>query len=77
MCEISPKHTKILRLEFFTSHPMTEAAFLDIVVDKVIGMEMKANEDGRIRCHIHEEEPSHDAVAPGVPEPLGEGQGRS
>jgi hypothetical protein len=56
MCEINPRHTKILRLEFFTSAPqMTEEEFLDIVARICLAMEMSANSDGRIRCHIHEE----------------------
>jgi hypothetical protein len=55
MCEINPKHTKILRLEFFTSSPdMSEEEFLQIVANHAMVMEMKANEDMRIRCHIHE-----------------------
>lgn len=57
MCELNPKHTKILRLEFFTSHPkMTKEEFEKIILDKCLEMEMKANEDGRIRCHVHEME---------------------
>ena len=56
MCEINPKHTKILRLEFFTSHEMTELEFENIVAENVLGMEMIANASGRIRCHIHEVE---------------------
>lgn len=56
MCEINPKHTKILRLEFYTSHDMTEEEFLAIVMPKALEMEMHANEDGRVRCHVHEVE---------------------
>ena len=54
MCEINPKHTLIMRLEFFTSAPdMTREEFTQIVTEKCFNMEMKANEDMRIRCHIH------------------------
>lgn len=67
MCEINPRHTKILRLEFFTSHPtMTREAFDTIIAEECLAMEMKANQDFRIRCHIHEEHPHapiHAAVA--------------
>lgn len=57
MCEINPTHTIVLRLEFFTSHPtMTEDEFQKIVVEHALRMEMSANDDFRIRCHIHSEE---------------------
>ena len=56
MCEINPKHTKILRLEFFTSLNMDEELFEAIVANIALGMEMMANTDARIRCHIHETE---------------------
>lgn len=57
MCEINPRHTKILRLEFFTSAPnMSAEEFEQIVAEKCLNMEMLANEDGRIRCHVHEQE---------------------
>ena len=54
MCEINPKHTMILRLEFFTSINMTQEKFEEIVCNVVLEMEAMANEDSRIRCHIHE-----------------------
>jgi hypothetical protein len=56
MCEIKPKHTFIFRLEFFTSHDVSLKEFLDIVVEKAFAMEQLANQDARIRCHIHEAE---------------------
>lgn len=56
MCEINPKHTKILRLEFFTSHNLSQEEFEQIVAGKVLDMEMMANTDGRIRCHVHEQD---------------------
>ncbi len=55
MCEINPKHTKILRLEFFTSNPITtQEEFEKMVAERALAMEMLANADGQIRCHIHE-----------------------
>jgi hypothetical protein len=55
MCEINPKHTKILRLEFFTSHPtMTKEQFEKIVAQHCVKAEMDINKDMRIRCHVHE-----------------------
>lgn len=54
MCELNPKHTKILRLEFFTSQDVSEEAFLQNVAEKALQMEMLANADGTIRCHVHE-----------------------
>lgn len=57
MCEINPRHTKIFRLEFFTSAPnMTREEFEEIVTRSAVMMEMGANEDMRIRCHVHEVE---------------------
>ena len=56
MCEINPKRTKILRLEFFTSHEMTQDQFENIVIMHCANMEMKINADMRIRCHVHETE---------------------
>lgn len=62
MCEINPKHTRIFRLEFFTSIPtMTQEEFDKIVIEKALVIEMAINADMRIRCHIHEtEEGSND-----------------
>lgn len=54
MCEINPRHTKILRLEFFTSHDMTPEQFENRVAHVVLEQEQLANMDGSIRCHIHE-----------------------
>jgi hypothetical protein len=55
MCEINPKHTKIFRLEFFTSNSsMTEEEFEAIVLEHALTMEQSANSDMRIRCHIHD-----------------------
>lgn len=55
MCEINPKHTKILRMEFFTSHPnMTAEQFERIIAERVVYAEQFINRDGMIRCHIHE-----------------------
>lgn len=55
MCEINPKHTKILRLEFFTSHPsMTKEQFENRIATIVLETEIGINERGDIRCHIHE-----------------------
>lgn len=55
MCEINPKHTKILRLEFFTSdRDMSKEKFNEIVAVTCLDMEVTANERGFLRCHIHE-----------------------
>jgi hypothetical protein len=54
MCEINPKQTKILRLEFFTSAPLTKKEFEDIVAEHCMYAEMTINQDMRIRCHVHE-----------------------
>lgn len=55
MCEINPRHTMIFRMEFFTSDPNISAEnFQQLVAGMALGMEMKANESGMIRCHIHE-----------------------
>lgn len=54
MCEINPKRTKILHLEFFTSHEMTDKEWEDRVAQHALKFEVMANEDGKIRCHVHE-----------------------
>ena len=54
MCEINPKHTKIMRLEFFTSQDVPEEEFLQNVMEKALKMEMLANADGSLRCHVHD-----------------------
>ena len=57
MCEINPRHTKIFRLEFFTSNPnATKEEFEQMVMERALQMEMMANADGQLRCHIHEVE---------------------
>jgi hypothetical protein len=56
MCETNPRHTKILRLEFFTSHPMASTDFDNLVAVACLEMEQLANASGRLRCHIHEQE---------------------
>ena len=58
MCEINPKHTKIFRLEFFTSLNMTKEEFEELVIEHALEMESVANKDARIRCHVHEVEMS-------------------
>lgn len=57
MCEINPKHKKIMRLEFFTSNPnTTQEEFEQLVAEKALAMEMLANMDGQLRCHVHEQD---------------------
>ena len=57
MCEINPKHTRIFRLEAFTSHPdMTRDEFDAEVLKKVLDVEQVLNLDGRFRFHVHEME---------------------
>ena len=58
MCEINPQYKKILKLEFFTSdRNMSYEEFEKIVASHALEMEMEANNDMRIRCHVHEMEP--------------------
>jgi hypothetical protein len=54
MCEINPKHAKIFRLEFFTSHSMLDKEFERITAETAIEMEILANSNSKLRCHIHE-----------------------
>lgn len=55
MCEINPKHSMYLRLEAFTSNPeMSREEFERKVIQKLLDMETKLNEDGNFRFHIHE-----------------------
>jgi hypothetical protein len=56
VCEINPTQTKILRLEFFTSHPtISKEEFEHKVAAVALEMEMLANKSGELRCHIHDE----------------------
>jgi hypothetical protein len=57
MCELNPAHTKIFRLEAYTSRrDMTEEEFVKLVCEKLIEVEQQLNADFRFRFHIHETE---------------------
>lgn len=57
MCEINPAHSAFFRLEAFTSHrDMTQEQFTHEVMTRLLEAEIKLNEDGRFRFHIHGEE---------------------
>lgn len=56
MCEINPKHSAFFKLEAFTSVNMTEQEFQNLVIDKLLKIEMQLNKDARFRFHIHHAE---------------------
>jgi hypothetical protein len=57
MCEINPTHKAFFRLEAFTSNSkMTAEEFEAEIAQRLLEAEMKLNEDGRFRFHIHNEE---------------------
>jgi len=53
MCEINPKRTKIFRLEFFTSHSISEKEWNTLVVERLLELEQAFNATSQIRVHIH------------------------
>ena len=55
MCALNPKHSKVFRLEVFTSADIDEATFLELVRQKVVEAEVDLNIDMRLRWHIWEE----------------------
>ncbi len=56
MCEINPKHKRFFRLEVYTSNPnISQQDFEAQIMQKLLDTEMKLNEDGRFRFHIHDE----------------------
>ena len=55
MCEINPKRKQFYRLEFFTSHPMSDEEWDSLVTACLLILEQSFNSGGRIRVHIHEE----------------------
>ncbi len=57
MCEINPKHTRIYRLEVFTSSSEeTSEEFEHSVARILLAVEAALNSDGEYRFHIHESE---------------------
>ena len=56
MCEINPKRKKFFRLEFFTSHPMTEEQWEQLLYFRLVELEQAFNQSGEIRVHIHDAE---------------------
>ncbi len=56
MCEINPKRKEFFRLEFFTTHEMTDDQWYQLICEKLIKLEQAFNEKGNIRVHIHEED---------------------
>jgi hypothetical protein len=57
MCELNPAHTLIFRLEVFTSDSsLSNEAFIQMVMERLLKAEQDLNADGAIRVHIHEAE---------------------
>jgi hypothetical protein len=54
MCEINPKRKQFFRLEFYTTKPMTQEEWNQLVLPKLLELEQKFNQSGEIRVHIHE-----------------------
>lgn len=59
MCEINPKRKEFYRIEFFTSHIVTDEEWRELVIGRLARLEQEFNEYAGIRVHIHPiEEPS-------------------
>lgn len=56
MCEINPKRTRIYKIEFFTSHPISDKEWNKLVIERLVELEIAFNATGRVRVHIHETE---------------------
>lgn len=56
MCAINPKREQHFTLSAYTSIDMTQGQFIEIILEKVLEMESKLNEDARLRWHIKEKE---------------------
>jgi len=54
MCAINPKHQHHYKLSVYTSHDMSEEDFATLVIGKVVELEMKLNEDMRLRWHVED-----------------------
>jgi hypothetical protein len=52
MCAINPKHEHHFVLSVYTSHGMTTEEFNQMVAESALNLEMKLNENGRLRWHI-------------------------
>lgn len=54
MCAINPKRQKHLTLSVYTTADLSEEEFTQLVAEKALTMEVKLNEDMRLRWHITE-----------------------
>jgi hypothetical protein len=61
MCEINPKRAQFYRLEFFTSHNLSDETWTELITVRLVELEQAFNEVGSIRVHIHEEAEVNDA----------------
>ena len=56
MCAINPKHQLHFKLSVYTSLDMSEQEFGILVLEKMTNLEVKLNQDMRLRWHIKEAE---------------------
>jgi len=54
MCELNPKRKAIYRLEFWTSHELTQEQFIMQVVPRLLMLEEVFKKEGKVRVHVHE-----------------------
>ena len=54
MCEINPKRKQFYRLEFFTSHPISDEEWNLLVTERLFKLDQEFNQSGSIRVHVHE-----------------------
>lgn len=52
MCAINPKHQHEFTLRVYTSEAITEQAFHDLIMAKVLEAEQSLNADAKLRWHI-------------------------
>lgn len=54
MCEINSKKVKIFKIEFFTSHEISDEKWNKLILKRLLKLEEEFNLSGEIRIHIHE-----------------------
>jgi hypothetical protein len=53
MCEINPKRKQSFVVEFFSAFDIEDKLWTEQVFGTMVELEMKLNERGNIRCHVH------------------------
>jgi len=59
MCAINPKHQQHYTISVYTSIPMPEVDFNELVANKILAVENMLNLDMRLRWHVSLDAPAH------------------